>query len=96
MQLVLVPIPKSAKSVCGGLHVDLNRRERAVQGVLVSSDPSRYRGETIVCTAIVTEGRNFEGDKIPIVRLEPTKKRAATHATPYWDGSQIVIPVLQN
>lgn len=99
MHLVEVPVPKSAKPMRRGvstLALQLNRRAQKVPARLLANDFGQYRGKTVICTAEIGEDRNADGDMIPVVRLRPTTKKRATHGTPFWDGSQIVIPAMQN
>lgn len=99
MNLVEVSVPKSAKPMCRGvsaLALQLGRREGKVAARLVAEDLGRYKGKTLVCKATVSSGKNSRGDKIPVVLLQPTNRKKATHDTPFWNGNQIVIPAMTN
>jgi hypothetical protein len=99
MNLVAVSVPKSAKPMCRGvsaLALQLGRREGKVAARLVVDDLGRFKGKTVICKATVSQGRNSSGDPIPVVLLQPTNRKKATHDTPFWNGSQIVIPAMQN
>ena len=99
MNLVEVSVPKSARPMCRGvsaLALQLNRREQKVPARFIASNLGSYKGKTLVCIAEVGKARNADGVMIDVVTLKPTKKKQATHDTPFWDGSQIVIPAMQN
>ena len=99
MQLVEVAVPKNSKVISRGgacIALQLGRREEKVPARLFGPNLGRYKGNRIVCTVAVTSDRNQSGDVIPVVVLKPVKSKRArpTHGTPFWDGTNIVIPSL--
>jgi hypothetical protein len=99
MNLVEVSVPKSAKPMCHGapaLALQLGRREGKVEARLIADDLARFKGKTVICEATASQARNSKGDPIPVVLLKPTRRVTATHDTPFWNGSQIVIPAMQD